>query len=139
MAQSGTLAAFFAPEGELDDAFREAFPVRLGVHDLVYCCRLSVKPGEDAGDDLLHATFQVMTWDAARTRIENIVEQELPLLWLAPAVADDVYRIRGFRFCIRPDTVKARLRRFVRGLPALAVARYAASGGTAAIVPHDVL
>jgi len=138
MAQSRSLEAFFAPEGELDDLFAAAFPVSLGVHDLTYC-GLAVTPLEESGDDFLQATFRIMSWDASRTQIENIVEQQVALLWLAPAVEDDVYRVAAFRLFIPAETVKARLRRFVRGLPGRATARFARINEPKSIIPDDVL
>jgi hypothetical protein len=138
VAQSPKLAAFFAPDGELHDVFRDAFPVRFDVHDLEFCS-LSVKPNDESGDDFLHGVFRVITWDATRANIRNIWEQELPLLWLAPAVEDDVYRMKGFRLRIRPEVVKARLRSFARGLAGRAAARFPDATSAGDLLPEKVI
>jgi len=138
LAQSSSLEAFFAPDGELHDVFREVFPVRCDVYDLVFC-RLAIKTDEESGDDLLYGTFQVITWDAAREHIANIWEQELDLLRLAAAVGEDVYQVREFRLYIRPEVVKTRLLRFARGLAVTAAARFPEAARAKDILPETIL
>jgi hypothetical protein len=89
MPQSQTLAGFFERFGRLDDLTDALFPVRLGRHMLELArCRLA--PDAGRGGDMLVGTFRVVEYDATGEKIVGIVEQDLRLLVLPPAVADDV-------------------------------------------------
>jgi hypothetical protein len=126
MTQSSTLESFFSRDGELEDVFREVFPVWLGNQSLEYCS-FEVATIPD-GFDYFIATFRVVTWDTSKKRIEAVVEEAVLLDSLAPAVENDVYLIEGVRIVLRPETVKTGIRRFVRGLPREVRASYARLG-----------
>jgi hypothetical protein len=125
VTQSATLASFFERFGGLDDLAEEVFPVSLGRHSLEVS-RFRLEPDPPTGDDTLIGDFNLLAYDMEAVKIVRIVEQSLKLLHLPPALADDVYRVRGFRVWVDPETVKTRLRRFLRGLERAAKFRYAA-------------
>lgn len=133
MAQSPSLAAFFAPRGELDEMAHQVSPLTLGRYHLALTrCRLD--PDEDG--DVLVGTFQ-LTRHGDRGEIADILQQDVMLMHLPRAVAEDVYQLRGGRLWIAPETVKTRVATFLRGLAHTARTRHEALGDRTDLTPSS--
>lgn len=138
MAQSTSLADFFERFGGVDDLAWEVFPIPLGRYGLELA-GFRLAPDAETGDDTLVGTFRLVERNATGTEIVRILEQDVQLLDLPAAVAEDVYRVHGIRIWIAPETVKLRLKRFLEGLARGARARYPALEGAPDIKPSDLL
>ena len=105
---------------DLLDACRAEYPVRLGVHDLVFV-------GLDLDGGVLGGTFQMMTWDGSRRALVAVTEQHVALLRLPDEVAPGIVRVAGLRLAIGEAVTHARIARHFTALAHEAPTRFASA------------
>jgi hypothetical protein len=129
---------YFSRFGELSETFVEAFPVTFGRRTLEFA-GFTLRLHPQSGSDQLVGTFRVVTRSDGG-EIVDITEQDVGLLLLPPAVAEDIYLVKGIRMYVAPETVKTRLRRWVAGLRRMALLNTAGVADAAAqVTPSDLL
>lgn len=103
----------------LQALFREQFPRRAARWELSFVSyALKGIETEVLGRSVdLRATFQVISFESdERKRIENVVEQEVSLMWLPAPVDESVFSVMGVPLVFSAESMKARVSRHVRAL-----------------------
>ncbi len=130
----------FESHGPAWDAFQETFDVRLDRVELVFSGFVLAPLPPELGSHI-SGRFRRAVWDASHTTIEDVAEQDVPVLYLPRDTASDVYPL-GYgdvRIVVERPVLLRRLRRLGVALSTEAHRRYAGWAQREVPTPGDLL